>query len=344
MSIKRLAAAAAMLSASAVANQQTLDCPLRQIGLDYAMTLQPWRPIEAFQEVADALNGAEEAQNCSVAPNAALLHAGVKSLGLRGGSGKASSRMATYPLPKTGLVVFADPNPARGDDIKGDGSAARPYLSLQRAVQAVREQRSKAGVIVDELSPAFNPRALPQATLVLRQGTFHLPTTGGTLELTPKDSMISFQAYPSEEVFISGGVPITGQSVIRTGHHLLLCLATSIGSLEVLPAACPRPRPMTMTTPGAHRRSPICFCCCRRHVDGCRCTSSFPVRVPPGQPGRGLRRCTRWRVRFPRRRADDVHIHPHLRRLPDQRKRPQPERTRAGEARTVMAIQHTSRF
>jgi hypothetical protein len=46
------------------ADRATLDCPLRQIGLDYAQRVQPaWRPISAFSELADALNGAEEAVN-----------------------------------------------------------------------------------------------------------------------------------------------------------------------------------------------------------------------------------------------------------------------------------------
>ena len=43
-------------------DQKSLDCPLRQIGLDYAAKVQPFRAPSVFQEFADALNGAVEAQ------------------------------------------------------------------------------------------------------------------------------------------------------------------------------------------------------------------------------------------------------------------------------------------
>lgn len=79
------------------ASVASLDCPLRQIGLDYAHSLQPWRPAAAFQEVADALNGAIEAANCSVRPKAAL------------GDGDAS-RVAWAPLPAVGSgVTYVQP-------------------------------------------------------------------------------------------------------------------------------------------------------------------------------------------------------------------------------------------
>ena len=54
--------------AAAAADRASLDCPLRQLQLDYAQQLQPTRAAVVFQELADALNGAQEAQNCSVAP------------------------------------------------------------------------------------------------------------------------------------------------------------------------------------------------------------------------------------------------------------------------------------
>ena len=77
--------------------QSTYDCKMRQLGLDFSQTLQPFRSLvilrqsldrpiarvrrclcgfqEKFQEVADALNGAPEAQGCSVKPNPSLLAA-----------------------------------------------------------------------------------------------------------------------------------------------------------------------------------------------------------------------------------------------------------------------------
>lgn len=54
----RLAAVAAV-AATGLATPQTLDCPLRQIAVDYAQLLQPWRPLAAFQQVADGEEGVQ---------------------------------------------------------------------------------------------------------------------------------------------------------------------------------------------------------------------------------------------------------------------------------------------
>jgi hypothetical protein len=225
-------AAAASLPSSSLADQQSLDCPLRQVGLDYAMTLQPFRPLAAFQEVADALNGAIEAQNCSVAPNAAFLAAQGPSPMLAGGAsssspslrasssravetGVSSPHLSTYghvvpvALPPAGaLAVYADPKPSGpGCDKKGDGSAARPYRTLERALAHVRAARAAAGI--------ESARSAPRAHIVLREGTFYRggsSSSSAALTLTPEDSMVTFQAYPGESVFISGGTPIAGNT------------------------------------------------------------------------------------------------------------------------------------
>lgn len=180
--VRAVALAAAV--AAAAASQQTLDCPLRQLALNYAQQQQPFRPLAAFQEVADALNGAQEAQNCSVAPSAALKHAAT------------TRRVLSFPLPAEGLTYYVDPS--YGSDVRGDGTAAKPFSTLQHALRALRAKRASLGVIASEA---------PQATLVLRKGTFAL---GETLHLTPEDSRVTFQAYPGEDVDITGAVPLTG--------------------------------------------------------------------------------------------------------------------------------------
>jgi hypothetical protein len=94
------------LAGIASADKTSLDCPLRQIGLDYAASLQPFRSAAAFEEVADALNGAIEAANCSVSPKA------------RAGGAASGSRVAWAPLPRAGsgvASVFADPT-SKGSD------------------------------------------------------------------------------------------------------------------------------------------------------------------------------------------------------------------------------------
>ena len=50
------------LAVSVYADQTSLDCPIRQIGLDFAKSQQPFRASSVFEETADALNGAIEVQ------------------------------------------------------------------------------------------------------------------------------------------------------------------------------------------------------------------------------------------------------------------------------------------
>ena len=77
--------------------------------------------------------------------------------------------MLIYPLPTSGLIVYADPNPLRGSDIRGDGSVGAPFLSLERAVEHVRAKR--AGL----------PTSTP-ASIVLRAGA---SVAGPLLEAHP---------------------------------------------------------------------------------------------------------------------------------------------------------------
>jgi hypothetical protein len=176
-----------LLLSAAYGSPTTLDCPLRQIAVDYAQKLQPARPISVFQELADALNGAQEAQGCSVAPKPPA------------GGAPPAARMPSFPLPPPGShVAFVDV--AAPHSAAADGSDARPFPTLQEALASVRAARAAAG-----LSAA----AAPRAHLVLRAGTFFLGATG-PLALTSKDSNVNFQAYPGEEVFISGGTPLAG--------------------------------------------------------------------------------------------------------------------------------------
>ena len=168
----------------------TADCPLRQIVLDYAQSLQPWRPASAFQEVADALNGAIEAQNCSVKPSFNNNN-GHKALRASASSSQPERRVLDYPLPSSGHVLFVSPAVASG----GDGSQSRPLSSLHEAVSAIRSHRAASGDYSE------------RSTVVLRAGTHHLLSS---LELGPQDSHITFQSYPGEDAAISGTVPVSG--------------------------------------------------------------------------------------------------------------------------------------
>eukprot|EP01084_Bolivina_argentea_P003489 6560_1 len=44
---------------------EDFDCPMRQLALKFAMTIQPFLAADKLQQIADALNGAKEAVNRS---------------------------------------------------------------------------------------------------------------------------------------------------------------------------------------------------------------------------------------------------------------------------------------
>jgi hypothetical protein len=158
------------------------------VALDFAESLQPWRPASAFQEVADALNGAIEAAGCAVKPSRA-------ARALRGsdvGAG-AERRVQDFPLPGAGTrTFFVSPAVAAG----GDGSQGRPFASVHEALAAVRAHRA-----------ASAGGAVEPAAIVLRGGTHFLRET---LQLGAGDSHLAFQAFPGEDAVMSGSVPVTG--------------------------------------------------------------------------------------------------------------------------------------
>ena len=82
--------------------------------------------------------------------------------------------------------MFVDPR--AGSDERGTGAEGAPLRSLEAAVAAVRSRRERGG-------------AADRATVVLREGTFHLTRT---LQLSAADSGTHFQAFPGEDVAISG--------------------------------------------------------------------------------------------------------------------------------------------
>lgn len=153
-----LLVAASTSTAFAANDAQSLACKIRQVGVDFAQSLQPFRPAQVFSEVADALNGADDANGCIVYPKTASRPEGAATI----------SRVLSFALPTNGLVVFVDP--VKGSDKgKTRGQKIAPFRSLTAALAHVRAWRIDKGV--KDFASA------PKATLVLRQGTFHLAAT-----------------------------------------------------------------------------------------------------------------------------------------------------------------------
>jgi hypothetical protein len=174
----------ALVVAAAHADPTTLDCPLRQLLLDFSQRVQPFRPASAFQAIADALNGAPEANNCSVSPNPHLLQ--------------------TKPIPpftpahseSSALNVAVDCS-IGSDNQHADGSSTRPFRTLQAALSHIRHLRSTSA------ASSTHP-----AVISLGSGVHYVQ---GTLLLTAADSNLTIIGH-SNSSFLSGGVPVDSSS------------------------------------------------------------------------------------------------------------------------------------
>ena len=106
--------------------------------MSYARQLQPWLSDTKLQEVADALNGAQEAKNCNVS---------VKSSGI-------AQKAPSFSIPKA-ATFYVDA--VKGSD-SNSGTMDSPFMAISKAVMAARASGSGA-------------------TIVLREGTFYLTET-----------------------------------------------------------------------------------------------------------------------------------------------------------------------
>lgn len=163
-----------MFFRTGIADQKSFDCKMRQLAIDYARQLQPDRSKVQFQQLADALNGAQEAQNCNV------------SVDHIPDDNPDRSKFPVYDLPRAGSMFYVDAT--HGKD-SNPGTESAPFQTIAHAVEAARS--------------ASSPK-----TIVLRSGTFYLTDT---IQLGAKDSDLTFQNYNGEEVWVSGAKPITPQ-------------------------------------------------------------------------------------------------------------------------------------
>jgi hypothetical protein len=105
--------------------------------------------------------------------------------------------LATESAPVT---FFADA--IQGDDTSGDGTMAKPFKSVGRALAATRQQRpldADPQVDANASGPVIN----------LRAGTYFL---SAPLSLTASDSGLTIQTYPGDtgRAWLSGARPLPG--------------------------------------------------------------------------------------------------------------------------------------
>ena len=171
------------LSGISLADEKSFDCKMRQLAMDYARKIQPFRSKMHFQELADALNGAPEARNCNVTVNMPI------------DSGK---KAPAFPTPeKTVATFYVDA--VKGSD-SNPGTMTAPFKTINKAVTAARS-------------------AGQGSTIILREGTFYLTET---IQLGAMDSGLTIQNYNNEEVWVSGGkviMPDWEPYMVNTTKH-----------------------------------------------------------------------------------------------------------------------------
>ena len=138
--------------------------------MDFARKIQPSLTKVKLQQIADALNGAQEAQNCNIS-----VPADVQEM-------EPAIRAPSFPLPdpKASASFYVDAN--KGSD-SNSGTMESPFQTINKAVMAARN-------------------AGPFSTIILREGTFYLTET---IQLNSKDKGLTIQNYPNEVAWISGG-------------------------------------------------------------------------------------------------------------------------------------------
>ena len=152
-----------------LADQKSFDCKMRQLGMAFAQKIQPSLSKDKLQEMADALNGAQEAQNCNVS---------VTEM-------DTIKTVPNFPLPGSEASTFyVDAN--KGSD-SNSGSMSSPFKTISKAVMAARE-------------------AGQYSTVILREGTHYLMET---IQLNSKDKGLTIQNYQNEVAWISGGKLLT---------------------------------------------------------------------------------------------------------------------------------------
>ena len=180
-----LAVACSVGAGELTSPQDQFECYLRQLAVEYAARVQPFRPLATFSQLADALAAGDQSHGADCDVHGALRFAPESAA-------RAPRLLARPPAPRRvadGATIFVSPG---GSDSSGDGSEDAPFASPARALQASRA------------APSGGPN-----TIILRQGVYFVPTA---LVLTPQDSGLTIQSMPGEEAWLSGAQPLVNVS------------------------------------------------------------------------------------------------------------------------------------
>eukprot|EP01084_Bolivina_argentea_P309825 535953_1 len=157
-------------------DQNQFDCPMRQLALEFAQEIQPWLTNKQLKDIADALNGAEEANHCNVSSTIQEKHS----------QNPIWNDLTIDPKHFDENYIFVDY--INGND-KNNGSIDYPLKYLETAILKFR-QRKKTN---------------PKRYIILRNGKHYL---NNTIYLNSNDNHLIITNYNNELAEISGSKPL----------------------------------------------------------------------------------------------------------------------------------------
>eukprot|EP01084_Bolivina_argentea_P125115 221704_1 len=160
------------------------DCPMREQAIQYANYIQPKLSLTKLQQIADALNGSPEAQDCNITVQ------NIRSLNI------SNIKQNNNPPSWTDLQhthsdinIYIDIN--NGNDITNNGSIKYPFKSIQYALYYITKIPNNINLFKH---------------LILRKGKYHIHKTINFLNI--KHSNLLITNYNNELVEISGAIKL----------------------------------------------------------------------------------------------------------------------------------------
>eukprot|EP01084_Bolivina_argentea_P271094 461150_1 len=165
------------LSIDASGYPAEFDCPMRQLALEFAQSIQPFLSQKQLEDIADALNGS---------PEAICRNLTVNSLS---DFNQSSIQKQKIDI-KNGIYIFIDAK--NGMDIQtNDGSIDLPFKSLYFGLNMLRNSKN------------YNKSVIKN--IILRTGRYYLLKT---INFNALDSNLKISNYNNEKVEISGSIQL----------------------------------------------------------------------------------------------------------------------------------------
>eukprot|EP01084_Bolivina_argentea_P180090 311129_1 len=165
------------INAENIKYPETFDCPMRQLAIEYAQNIQPFLTQQQLQDIADALNGSPEAQNCNIS-----------ALNLPHVAKSEHREAQTWNDLNFSFIPSIYVDYTFGDD-NNKGTASEPLKTLHFAIELARK--------------LYGNNIYKR--IILRAGKHYITKT---VNITPKDNNLLITNYNKESVELSAAVPL----------------------------------------------------------------------------------------------------------------------------------------